>query len=43
MPGAGTKFLSVLMGESSCYVYPRNGTKRWDTCAGEALIRSFGG
>lgn len=41
--GAGYKVLSVIDGESDCYIYPRNGTKRWDTCAPEALIRCLNG
>jgi 3'(2'), 5'-bisphosphate nucleotidase len=41
--GAGYKILSVIDGNADCYIYPRNGTKRWDTCAPEALIRSLNG
>ena len=41
--GAGYKVLSVINGESDCYIYPRNGTKRWDTCAPEALLRCLNG
>lgn len=41
--GAGYKVISVIDGEADCYIYPRNGTKRWDTCAPEAIIRSLGG
>ncbi|EGD79947.1 hypothetical protein PTSG_10229 [Salpingoeca rosetta] len=33
----------VLQGQADCYVNNTAGTKRWDTCAGEALIRAFGG
>lgn len=41
--GAGYKFLTIIDGKSDAYIYPSNGTKRWDTCAPEALIRSLGG
>lgn len=41
--GAGYKVISVIDGEADCYIYPRNGTKRWDTCAPEAIIRSMNG
>jgi fructose-1,6-bisphosphatase/inositol monophosphatase family enzyme len=27
----------------SRYFYEKSGTKRWDTCAGEALLKSIGG
>ena len=41
--GAGSKVLCVIEGKAECYIYPRNGTKRWDTCAPEAILRSLGG
>lgn len=41
--GSGFKTLQVIFGEAECYLYPREGTKRWDTCAGEAIIKSLGG
>lgn len=41
--GAGYKVLCVIDGKADCYLYPRDGTKRWDTCAPEALLRSLGG
>lgn len=41
--GAGHKVLCVIEGEADVYIYPRNGTKRWDTCAPEAILRSLGG
>lgn len=41
--GCGYKTLSVIEGYSDCYLYPREGTKRWDTCAPEAILRSIGG
>jgi 3'-phosphoadenosine 5'-phosphosulfate (PAPS) 3'-phosphatase len=34
--GAGYKFLTILDGLADVYVYPVDGTKRWDTCAPEA-------
>ncbi|KAF4651090.1 3'(2'), 5'-bisphosphate nucleotidase 1 [Perkinsus olseni] len=41
--GAGRKFLDVLTGVADAYLYPRPGTKRWDSCAGEALLTTLGG
>jgi len=41
--GAGNKMLCVAEGVGHCYVNPSRGTKKWDTCAGEALIRALGG
>lgn len=41
--GSGYKTLCVIDGSVDCYLYPRNGTKRWDTCAVEAVLRSIGG
>jgi 3'(2'), 5'-bisphosphate nucleotidase len=41
--GSGYKTLCVIEGSSDCYLYPRNGTKRWDTCAPEAILRALGG
>ena len=41
--GSGYKTLCVIEGSSDCYLYPRNGTKRWDTCAPEAVLRATGG
>ena len=35
--------LAVIDGLADTYIYPRDGTKRWDTCAPEALIRSLDG
>lgn len=33
----------VLEGTADSYVYPSVGTKKWDTCAGEALLLAVGG
>lgn len=41
--GAGNKMLMVLENIVDAYVYPSQGTKRWDTCAGDALIQAAGG
>jgi 3'(2'), 5'-bisphosphate nucleotidase len=41
--GAGYKFLTVIDGNADYYIYPRDGTKRWDTCAPEAIMRSLNG
>ena len=35
--------LMVLENVVDAYIYPSVGTKRWDTCAGDALIRAAGG
>lgn len=35
--------LMVLENVVDAYVYPSPGTKRWDTCAGDALIKAAGG
>ena len=35
--------LMVLENTVDAYIYPSPGTKRWDTCAGDALIRAAGG
>ena len=41
--GAGYKFLTIIDGKADAYIYPRDGTKRWDTCAPEALLRALDG
>jgi len=41
--GAGNKVLLVVEGQNDCYFYPRAGMKKWDICAGEAILRSIGG
>uniref|UniRef100_A0A0G4IAH1 3'(2'),5'-bisphosphate nucleotidase 1 n=1 Tax=Chromera velia CCMP2878 TaxID=1169474 RepID=A0A0G4IAH1_9ALVE len=41
--GAGNKFWDVAVGAADVYVFPRGGTKRWDACAGEAILRAVGG
>ena len=41
--GAGRKILMLLDGTADSYVFPSKGTKRWDTCAGEALLLALGG
>lgn len=41
--GAGHKVLSLIDGIADCYLYPKCGTKRWDTCAPEAVVRSLNG
>ena len=41
--GSGYKALSVLVGECDAYVYASKGTKRWDTCAPEAVLIAAGG
>lgn len=41
--GAGSKGLLVLDGDADAYVFPQNGTHRWDTCAVDAIIHSAHG
>jgi len=39
----GYHFLRVLEGAAHCSMLLRAGTKKWDTCGGEALLREAGG
>jgi len=41
--GAAYKVLTLVKGETDIYTYPTAGTKKWDTCAPEALLRHYGG
>jgi 3'(2'), 5'-bisphosphate nucleotidase len=41
--GAGGKFLRVLRGDADAYIHADVGTKKWDSCAGDAIIRAAGG
>ena len=41
--GCGSKVLLLLNEHADAYVYPSNGTKRWDTAACEAVITAAGG
>eukprot|EP01104_Vermistella_antarctica_P006423 TRINITY_DN17125_c0_g1_i1.p1 TRINITY_DN17125_c0_g1~~TRINITY_DN17125_c0_g1_i1.p1 ORF type:complete len:316 (-),score=95.96 TRINITY_DN17125_c0_g1_i1:51-998(-) len=41
--GSGFKALLVLNSLADVYMYPTIGTKLWDTCAPEALLRASGG
>jgi 3'(2'), 5'-bisphosphate nucleotidase len=41
--GCGFKVLKVLEAEADLYLYPSPGTKKWDTCAPEAILRELGG
>ena len=33
----------ILEGTADAYVFPSNGTKKWDTCAPEAILLAIGG
>ena len=33
----------VIEGNADVYLFPSKGTKKWDSCAGEAIIHSIGG
>lgn len=35
--------LLLIEGKAHAYVFPSKGTKKWDTCAPEALLHAFGG
>ena len=41
--GCGFKIIVMLDGRADCYLYPSRGTKRWDSCAPEAVVRALGG
>ena len=41
--GAGNKVLKLLEDKADLYVHLSSGSKRWDTCAGEALLLAAGG
>lgn len=41
--GAGAKSVMLLTGKANCYYYPQAGTKKWDTCAVQALVEEHGG
>lgn len=40
---AGLKAVAVAEGRADLYVTPYHAGKRWDTCAGDALVRAAGG
>lgn len=33
----------LLEGKANAYIFPSSGSKRWDTCAPEAILRELGG
>ncbi|XP_051166499.1 3'(2'),5'-bisphosphate nucleotidase 1 isoform X2 [Leptopilina boulardi] len=41
--GAGHKVMLLLEGKAHCYVFASKGSKRWDTCAPEAILHAVGG
>ncbi|GMH38625.1 hypothetical protein BSKO_06509 [Bryopsis sp. KO-2023] len=41
--GAGNKVIMLLLQEITHYAFGAKGTKRWDTCAPEAVLRGVGG
>eukprot|EP00027_Filamoeba_sp_ATCC50430_P003523 CAMPEP_0168545324 /NCGR_PEP_ID=MMETSP0413-20121227/2900_1 /TAXON_ID=136452 /ORGANISM="Filamoeba nolandi, Strain NC-AS-23-1" /LENGTH=301 /DNA_ID=CAMNT_0008575419 /DNA_START=8 /DNA_END=913 /DNA_ORIENTATION=+ len=41
--GAGHKVVILLQGRADAYVFPTPGTKKWDTCAPEAIVKCLGG
>merc|ERR1712212_206687 len=40
--GAGNKVLRVIEGDAHAYVFASPGTKKWDTCAPEAILVAMG-
>ncbi|XP_061560758.1 3'(2'),5'-bisphosphate nucleotidase 1 isoform X1 [Phycodurus eques] len=41
--GAGNKIIQLIEGKASAYIFASPGTKKWDTCAPEVLLRCVGG
>ncbi|CAK9305008.1 unnamed protein product [Gordionus sp. m RMFG-2023] len=41
--GCGMKVLLVIEGLAHAYLYASKGSKKWDTCAPEAILRALGG
>eukprot|EP00111_Clytia_hemisphaerica_P017741 TCONS_00052483-protein len=41
--GSGYKVMQVIEGNADVYLYPQRGTKKWDSCGPEAILRSVGG
>lgn len=41
--GAGFKILQLIEGKAHAYVFASAGCKKWDTCAGEAILEAHGG
>ncbi|KAG5670225.1 hypothetical protein PVAND_000502 [Polypedilum vanderplanki] len=41
--GAGYKALKVIQKHADIYYLSKNSTFKWDTCAAQAILRSFGG
>lgn len=41
--GAGYKIMHLVESIADVYCYPVKGTKKWDTCAPEAILKFYGG
>jgi len=41
--GSGSKCVLVADGTADAYLFASPGTKKWDTCAGDAIIKALGG
>lgn len=41
--GAGHKVMLLMEGQAHAYVFASGGSKRWDTCAPEAILLAMGG
>lgn len=40
---SGHKVVLVIEGDADGYIFASAGCKRWDTCAGEAILEALGG
>lgn len=43
MGGCGRKVFALINGEADVYPFPVRGTKKWDTCAPQAILEALGG
>jgi 3'(2'), 5'-bisphosphate nucleotidase len=41
--GCGAKVFLMLEGKADAYVFPKYGTKKWDTAAPQAILTAYGG
>ena len=41
--GSGHKVILLIEGKAHAYIFPSPGTKKWDTCAPEAILHALGG
>ena len=43
MGGAGNKVLQLIENNAHAYIFASPGTKKWDTCAPQAVLEALGG